>query len=150
MLIETLILLALVQLIAGAMISMAVARASGIPGSSLEEAIVRVIITIASLAIPFIASMFIGRSGLAEFAASALLGYAVFPAFHALRGYLMGSMGGGRGAIRWGIGLGIGTTGYINRGVIALPKLPRIIRTRYESYQFTGQRDKGFYNDYEY
>ncbi len=151
MLIETLISLALVQLIAGAMISMAVAIASGIPGSSLEGAIVRVMIAIASLTIPLIAPMFIGRSGFAKFAASALLGYAVFPAFHALRGYLITSaMGGGRaGTLGWGLRVGIGAGRYIYRGVRVLPRLPRIVKTRYESLHFMKSWDRDFYKEFE-
>ena len=147
MLIETLISLTLVQLIAGAMISMAVAIASGIPGSSLEGAIVRVMIAIASLTIPLIAPMFIGRSGFAKFAASALLGYTILPAFHAFRGYLIrGSMGiSSRGTIGWGIRVGR----YIYRGATALPRLPRIIRTKYERHWFRRHWDRMLYEEYE-
>ena len=143
-LIETLIALMLVQLVGGAMIAMASAIVSGISNSSLEESLVRIMIAFASLSIPLIAPMFIGRGGFASFAASALLGYTVFPAFQAFRGYLIASIGSGRlGTAGWGIKTGIKMGRYIHRGATVLPRLPRIIRTRYENYQFknTGIKD---------
>ncbi len=152
MLIETLIALTLVQLVAGAMIAVASAIAMGIPSSGLEDAIVKVMIAIASLTIPLIAPMFVGRSGFASFAASALLGYTVYPAVRVFRGYILASAAGG-GAT--GLGLGYGVKAgiklgrYIYRGATALPRLPRIIRTRYESYQFERYWDKDLYNTYE-
>ena len=152
MLIETLIALTLAQPVAGAMITMAAAIAMGIPGSSLEDSIVKIMIAIASLTIPLIAPMLIGRSGFASFAASTLLGYTVYPAVRVFRGYILASTFGsgtfGLG-LNWGIKAGIKMGRYIYRGATALPRLPRIIRTKYENYQFTRNWDKLLYEEYE-
>ena len=151
MLIETLIALTLVQLVAGAMIAIASAIAMGIPGSSLEDAIVKVMIAIASLTIPLIAPMFVGRSGFASFAASALLGYTVYPAVRVFRGYILASAAGGGAmglGLGWGVKAGIKMGRYIYRGVIALPRLPQIVKTRHENYQFERHWDRDFYDTY--
>jgi len=152
MLIETLIALTLVQLVAGAMIAMAAAIATGIPGSSLEDSIVKIMIAIASLTIPLIAPMFIGRSGFASFAASALLGYTVYPAVRIFRGYILASaLGGGATGLGlgWGIKAGIKMGRYIYRRATALPRLPRIVKTKYENYQFEKYWDKELYEMYK-
>ncbi len=152
MLIETLIALTLAQPVAGAMITMAAAIAMGIPGSSLEDSIVKIMIAIASLTIPLIAPMLIGRSGFASFAASTLLGYTVYPAVRVFRGYILASaLGSGVPSLGmgWGIKAGIKMGRYIYRGVVALPRLPRIVKTRYENYQFERHWDKGLYEIYE-
>ncbi len=96
--------------------------------------------------------MFIGRSGFASFAASVLLGYTVYPAVRMFRGYILASaLGGGVTSIGigWGIKAGIKMERYIYRGAVALPRLPKIIRTRYENYQFERHWDKEFYEMYK-
>ncbi len=149
-LIETLIALMLVQLVGGAMIAMTSAIVSGILNSSFEESLVRIMIAFASLSIPLIAPMFIGRGGFASFAASVLLGYTVFPVFQTFRGYLIASLGSGRlGTAGWGVKTRIKMSRYIYRGTTTLPRLPRIIRAKYEKYQFTKHWDKELYEIYE-
>ena len=100
-LIEVLVSLAFTQLVTGAMISMAVSIAGSIYGSGWVEGMVKLIIAFASLAVPLIAPMLIGRSGFATFAASTLLGYTAWPMFLHMRGYVLKRLEG-KTTIAWG------------------------------------------------
>ena len=80
-LIEVLVSLAFTQLVTSAMISMAVSIAGSIYGSGWVEGMVKLIIVLASLAVPLIALMLISRSGFATFTVSTLLGYTAWPMF---------------------------------------------------------------------
>lgn len=77
------------------------------------------IITMASLAIPLISPMDVGRSGFAGSAALALLGYTIYPAVRMFRGYILAS--GVSGGVS-GLGLGWGYKSRDQDGEIHLPQ----------------------------